>query len=150
MYADDSNDYIPGNHSIDQANRTPDKGNWVSGWLDPRGVNHTDMRLSAVLNLAAQHRDGKWVMVYLAWEASISINLDKIRGAETTTALRVDPRNGTTASIGNFPTTGLKSFSTPDGREGPVTELADRTGAGHGRPRTYLQSGVGCFDLLTS
>lgn len=42
MYADDSNDYIAGNHWQDQANRVAGKGNWVSGWLDPRQANNTD------------------------------------------------------------------------------------------------------------
>ncbi len=42
MYADDNNDYIAGNHWQDEANKVPDKGNWVSGWLDPRQANNTD------------------------------------------------------------------------------------------------------------
>src|SRR6478609_7002760 len=42
LYSDDYNDYIAGNHWQDEANRVPDKGNWVSGWLDPRQVNNTD------------------------------------------------------------------------------------------------------------
>src|SRR6187397_1946834 len=33
MYADDNNYFLAGNHWQDQANRVPDKGNWVSGWL---------------------------------------------------------------------------------------------------------------------
>jgi prepilin-type N-terminal cleavage/methylation domain-containing protein/prepilin-type processing-associated H-X9-DG protein len=42
MYADDNADAIAGNHWQEQANRVPDKSNWVSGWLDPRQVNNTD------------------------------------------------------------------------------------------------------------
>jgi prepilin-type N-terminal cleavage/methylation domain-containing protein/prepilin-type processing-associated H-X9-DG protein len=42
MYADDSNDFTPGNHWQDQANKVPDRANWVSGWLDPRQANNTD------------------------------------------------------------------------------------------------------------
>src|SRR5512142_2457394 len=42
MYADDNNDWIAGNHWQDQANRVPNVGNWVSGWLDPRLANNTD------------------------------------------------------------------------------------------------------------
>jgi prepilin-type processing-associated H-X9-DG protein len=42
MYADDNNDFTAGNHWQDQANRVPDKANWVSGWLDPRQANNTD------------------------------------------------------------------------------------------------------------
>jgi len=42
MYADDSNDFIAGNHWQDQSARVPNVGNWVSGWLDPRQANNTD------------------------------------------------------------------------------------------------------------
>ena len=42
MYADDHNDAIAGNHWQDQASRIPNKGNWVSGWLDPRQANNAD------------------------------------------------------------------------------------------------------------
>jgi prepilin-type processing-associated H-X9-DG protein len=42
MYADDNDDWIAGNHWQDQANRVPNKGNWVSGWLDPRQNNNKD------------------------------------------------------------------------------------------------------------
>jgi prepilin-type processing-associated H-X9-DG protein len=42
LYADDSNDYAAGNYWTDEANRVPDKANWVSGWLDPRQANNTD------------------------------------------------------------------------------------------------------------
>ncbi|MFO1496936.1 MAG: type II secretion system protein [Verrucomicrobiota bacterium] len=42
MYADDNSDFIAGNHWQDEANRVADKGNWVSGWLDPRQANNLD------------------------------------------------------------------------------------------------------------
>src|SRR5678809_130822 len=42
MYSNDNNDYTPGNHWQEQSTRVPDKGNWVSGWLDPRQQNNTD------------------------------------------------------------------------------------------------------------
>ena len=42
LYSNDYNDYIVGNHWQEEANRVPDKGNWVSGWLDPRQVNNKD------------------------------------------------------------------------------------------------------------
>jgi prepilin-type N-terminal cleavage/methylation domain-containing protein/prepilin-type processing-associated H-X9-DG protein len=42
MYSTDNNDYTAGNHWQDQASRVPDKGNWVSGWLDPRMANNKD------------------------------------------------------------------------------------------------------------
>lgn len=42
MYADDNNDFTAGNQWQEQANKVPDKANWVSGWLDPRQANNTD------------------------------------------------------------------------------------------------------------
>jgi prepilin-type N-terminal cleavage/methylation domain-containing protein/prepilin-type processing-associated H-X9-DG protein len=42
MYTHDNRDFIVGNHWQDEANRVPDKGNWVSGWLDPRLANNLD------------------------------------------------------------------------------------------------------------
>jgi prepilin-type N-terminal cleavage/methylation domain-containing protein/prepilin-type processing-associated H-X9-DG protein len=42
MYADDNNDNIAGNYWSEQQAKTPDKANWVSGWLDPRQANNTD------------------------------------------------------------------------------------------------------------
>jgi prepilin-type N-terminal cleavage/methylation domain-containing protein/prepilin-type processing-associated H-X9-DG protein len=42
MYADDNNDTLAGNYWQDEANKVPDKANWVSGWLDPRQANNTD------------------------------------------------------------------------------------------------------------
>jgi prepilin-type N-terminal cleavage/methylation domain-containing protein/prepilin-type processing-associated H-X9-DG protein len=49
MYADDNNDFTAGNHWQDQANRIPDVGNWVSGWLDPRQANNPDNTNKALL-----------------------------------------------------------------------------------------------------
>jgi prepilin-type N-terminal cleavage/methylation domain-containing protein/prepilin-type processing-associated H-X9-DG protein len=49
MYANDNNDYAAGNNWQEEANRTPDKGNWVSGWLDPRQVNNKDNTNSTLL-----------------------------------------------------------------------------------------------------
>jgi hypothetical protein len=86
-------------------NLVPDQGVFVSGG----NTNGT------VLNLAARHQDGKWVMVYLGSKASFSVNLDKIKAAGTVKALWIDPRSGDTISIGSLPTTGVKAFSTPDG-----------------------------------
>jgi prepilin-type N-terminal cleavage/methylation domain-containing protein/prepilin-type processing-associated H-X9-DG protein len=49
MYADENNDFIAGNQWQEEANRVPDKANWVSGWLDPRQVNNTDNTNTALL-----------------------------------------------------------------------------------------------------
>jgi len=46
----------------------PDQAIFASG-------GNTDGR---VLNLAARHKDGQWVMVYLASKASFSINMNEM------------------------------------------------------------------------
>jgi hypothetical protein len=55
-------------------------------------------------------------MVYLASKASFSVNLDKVKAADVRAAW-INPRNGKADSIGRFPSTGVKTFTTPDGWE---------------------------------
>ena len=81
-----------------------------------------------VLNLAARHKDGKWVMVYLADKASLSVNLEKLKGADTAKAFWVDPRSGGAVPVGTCPTAGVKSFSTPDGWEDALLILEASSG----------------------
>ena len=54
-----------------------------------------------ILNLAARHKDGRWVMVYLGSKASISINMSKITSGERVKAFWIDPRDGREESIGS-------------------------------------------------
>jgi hypothetical protein len=70
-----------------------------------------------VLNLAARHKDGRWVMVYLGSKASFSINLNKLTAANAVKAFWIDPRTGETKAGGSFSNSGVESFSTPDGWE---------------------------------
>ena len=80
----------------------------------------------AILHLAARHRDGKWVVVYLADKASFSVNMNKIR-APKVNVFWVDPKTGDTTPGGQQSNTGVKSFSTPDGWEDAllILEAAD-------------------------
>ena len=57
MYAGDQNEAIPGNHWMQQAAKTPNVGNWVSGWLDPRLSNNTDNTNTLLL------LDPKWGVI---------------------------------------------------------------------------------------
>jgi hypothetical protein len=66
-----------------------------------------------VLNLAARHKDGKWIMVYLASKSSFSIEMKKLASEKGGRAFWVDPRTGDSLPIGNVSNTGVKSFSTP-------------------------------------
>lgn len=68
-----------------------------------------------ILNLAARHQDGRWVMVYLADKATFSIHLAKLQGDSTVNARWLDPRTGDAKTISRLPTSGVESFSTPEG-----------------------------------
>jgi len=65
-----------------------------------------------ILNLAARHKDGKWVMVYLAEKASFSINMNKLAAGKVS-ARWIDPRTGDAVPAGTFTNTGIQSFTTP-------------------------------------
>jgi hypothetical protein len=75
-----------------------------------------------ILNLAARHEDGKWVMVYLGSKASFSLNMDKIVAAKVN-AFWIDPKTGISASVGSFSNTSTQSFSTPEGWEDAILIL---------------------------
>jgi CubicO group peptidase (beta-lactamase class C family) len=70
-----------------------------------------------ILNLTARHKDGKWVMVYLAAKAEVSIKLDKLTPAGRVSATWVDPRDGRRESLGRLSSSGTHSFATPEGWE---------------------------------
>lgn len=75
-----------------------------------------------ILNLAARHKDGKWVMVYLGSKASFSINMDKLASSKVE-ARWVDPKTGSSIAAGTFSSTGTQSFSTPEGWEDAILIL---------------------------
>ncbi|OHB75858.1 MAG: hypothetical protein A2Z25_01385 [Planctomycetes bacterium RBG_16_55_9] len=75
-----------------------------------------------ILNLAARHKDGKWIMVYLGSRASFSINMDKIIAAKVN-ARWIDPKTGNSTPAGSFSNTDTQSFSTPEGWEDAILIL---------------------------
>lgn len=81
-----------------------------------------------VLNLAARHKDGKWIMIYLAGKADFSINMNKLSPAGKVNASWIDPRTGESVSAGSFSNTGTESFSTPDGWEDALLILESPAG----------------------
>jgi len=81
-----------------------------------------------VLNLAARHKDGKWIMVYLAGKASFSINMDKISPVGKVNVFWIDPRTGESLAAGSFSNAGVESFSTPDGWEDALLILEASAG----------------------
>lgn len=76
-----------------------------------------------VLNLAARHADGKWVLAYLATKAAFSIRLDKLTAGGRATAFWIDPRTGNSTPAGSFPNKGTQPFTTPQGWEDAVLVL---------------------------
>jgi hypothetical protein len=69
------------------------------------------------LNLAAHHKDGRWLMIYLASKASFAVDLKNVGRANQVKASWIDPRDAHVVSIGTFATSGEQAFSTPDGWE---------------------------------
>ena len=67
-----------------------------------------------VLNLAARHKVGQWVMAYLGSKASFSINMDKLSAGKQVKTIWIDAKTGKSQVIGRFANTGVQSFSTPD------------------------------------
>jgi hypothetical protein len=78
-----------------------------------------------ILNLAARHKDGKWVMVYLGNGASFSIHMDKLAGAKVE-ARWIDPETGNSTAAGSFGNTGTQSFSTPEGWEDAILIIMEK------------------------
>jgi hypothetical protein len=76
-----------------------------------------------VLNLAARHKNGEWIMVYLGSKSLFSINMNKITAGNKVNAFWIDPKNGDSVPIGGFPNTAVKYFSTPDGWEDAILIL---------------------------
>jgi Putative collagen-binding domain of a collagenase/Protein of unknown function (DUF4038) len=70
-----------------------------------------------LLNLAARHKDGKWLMVYLADKATITVDRSKFTAGSQASVSWVDPRTGKSISIGEVPNSGGQQFTTPDGWE---------------------------------
>jgi len=83
-----------------------------------------------VLNLAARHKDGQWIMVYLGAKASFAIHMDKFTARNRAKALWIDPRTGDSASAGIFPNRGVQAFATPEGWEDALLVLEPANGDG--------------------
>jgi hypothetical protein len=70
-----------------------------------------------ILNLAARHEEGQWIMVYLGAKTSFSIDLSKMAKRHGASAFWIDPRNADRRSVGALSSMGTQSFSTPAGWE---------------------------------
>ena len=70
-----------------------------------------------VLNLAARHKDGRWIVVYLGAKAAFSLNMGKLTAGNQAKASWIEPATGKSVAAGTFPNSGVRAFSTPDGWE---------------------------------
>jgi hypothetical protein len=68
-----------------------------------------------LLHLAARHKDGAWLMVYLGDKATFSIDRSRFTGASKASASWIDPRTGESVSLGEVPNRGVQQFATPEG-----------------------------------
>ncbi len=66
-----------------------------------------------VLNLAARHKDGQWLMVYLGAPASFTIHLNKLAATGKAKAFWIDPRTGDSLPSTSYASQADQSFSTP-------------------------------------
>jgi hypothetical protein len=80
-----------------------------------------------ILNLAARHKDGQWIMVYLGSKSTFSIKMDAVTAGESIKAFWIDPKTGKSEVIGNFKNKGEKSFSTPEDWEDALLILEAST-----------------------
>ena len=76
-----------------------------------------------LLKLAARHKDGKWIMIYLSEKSSFSVDLARMKVQKKVNALWVDPVTGNSIPAGTFKARGEKSFLTPDTMEDAVLIL---------------------------
>ncbi len=67
-----------------------------------------------VLNLAARHKDGRWLMAYLGSKSSFSIALDKLAAGAKAKAFWINPATGGSVPAGTFSDRSDRSFSTPE------------------------------------
>jgi hypothetical protein len=70
-----------------------------------------------LLNLAARHKDGKWLMAYLAEKTSFAVHLDKLARTKRASVFWFNPKTGESVALGEFATTEVQSFAVPEGWE---------------------------------
>jgi len=76
-----------------------------------------------ILNLAARHRDGKWIMIYLAAKSTVSVDLSKLATRRKINAYWIDPVTGNSTPAGRFKASGKPAFTTPNNLEDAILIL---------------------------
>jgi len=85
-------------------NLVPDQSVFVNG-----GKTDGD-----ILNLAARHKDGKWILIYLGSKATFTVNMEKIKTSKKVKASWINPATGEKIAADEFTNRGSQVFSTPD------------------------------------
>lgn len=68
-----------------------------------------------IQNAAMSSTDGDSLVVYLPSPTTVSLHMEKIATAKSARATWIDPKTGARTTIGVFPTTGTRAFSSPQG-----------------------------------
>jgi len=76
-----------------------------------------------ILNLAARHRDGKWIMIYLAAKSTVSVDLSKLATRRKINAYWIDPVTANSTPAGRFKASGKPAFTTPNNLEDAILIL---------------------------
>ncbi|MCS7254792.1 MAG: glycoside hydrolase family 140 protein [Armatimonadetes bacterium] len=66
-----------------------------------------------ILNLAARHEQGAWLLVYLAEPTTVSVDLTKMIDASHAIMFWIDPRTGERQEIGEVPTRTVQTLTAP-------------------------------------
>jgi hypothetical protein len=90
---------------------------WWSLVPDPAVLVEGGNTQGTVLNLAARHTAGRWILAYLGAEASFAVDMTQIVGADRAAAFWIDPRDGRAIPIGDYATGRAARFQTPEGWE---------------------------------
>jgi hypothetical protein len=78
-----------------------------------------------ILNLAARHEDGRWIMAYLGGKARVAVKMHNLKlapGAQTR-AFWIDPRNNQRQSIEGLTKAAAHTFTMPEAWEDAVLVL---------------------------
>ena len=76
-----------------------------------------------ILNLAARHENGKWIMAYFGSSTAAAINMNKTTASNTIRGSWINPSTGMRTAIGRFPNKGVQPLTTPDGWEDALLVL---------------------------
>lgn len=104
----------------------PDQTIFANGWTTS----------SKIMNLAARHKNGEWIIVYLGGNSilelfmkklgvpqTVSINLNAIGSGKKIVAFWIDPRSGETINVDQYGSSGQQTFQIPDSLEDAILVL---------------------------